>query len=156
MNKKYIVRLIDDERQRLLQLTATGKAAADKIKHANILLQADANGPNWADDKMAQAFHCHCKTVRNIRQRFVEQGLDAALARKPQTTLSRQRILDGNQEAHLIALHCSPPPKGRGKWPLRLLADKLIELEIVECISDETVRQTLKKTFSPPPYKSAG
>ena len=148
MNKKYIVRLSDEERQELIDLTSTGKAAAFKIKHAHILLQVDTNGPNQADHDVAKVFHCHTNTVRNVRQRFVEQGLEAALARKPQDPASRHRTLDGTQEAHLIALRCSDPPQGHSKWTLRLLADQLVELNVVETISHETVRQTLKKMSS--------
>jgi transposase len=146
MNKTYIVRLTDDERQGLLQLIKSGKAAAYRIKHAYILLHVDANGPNWSDAHVAQALPCHGNTVRNVRQRFVEQGLEAALMRKKQVKPSRQRLLDGAQEAHLIALRCSQPPEGQAKWTLKLLADKLVELEVVKTISYETVRQTLKKT----------
>ena len=156
MNKKYLVRLTDDERQHLIHMTKIGKTAAYKIKHAHILLQVDANGPNWSDEHVAKAFRCHGNTVRNVRQRFVEQGLEAALARKKQSTPSRQRLLDGAKEAHLIALRCSQPPKGQAKWTLQLLADKLVELAIVETISYETVRQTLKKTRSNRTCASAG
>ena len=102
MNKTYIVRLTD-ERQELLPLTRSGKAAAYKIKHAHILLQVDANGPHWSDAHVATALHCHSNTVRNVRQRFVEQGLAAALARKKPAKPSRQCLLDGAKEAHLIA-----------------------------------------------------
>jgi transposase len=156
MNKKYIVRLTEDERQQLLQLTKTGKTAAYKIKHAHILLQVDANGPHWSEEQVATAFRCHGNTVRNIRQRFVEQGLEAALARRPQVKRSRQRLLDGAKEAYLIALRCSPPPTGVAKWTLQLLADKLVALHVVERISYETVRQTLKKTRASHTCKSAG
>jgi transposase len=156
MNKKYIVRLGDEERQQLIDLTSTGKAAAYKIKHANMLLQVDADGPNQADHDVAKTFHCHVNTVRNVRQRFVEQGLEAALARKPQERLSRQRALDGRQEAHLIALRCGEPPAGHSKWSLRLLADQLVKLDIVDTISHETVRQVLKKMRSNRICKSAG
>jgi transposase len=148
MNKKYIVRLTEDERQQLVPLTKSGKTAAYKIKHAHILLQVDANGPKWSDEHVAKAFRCHGNTVRNVRQRFVEQGLEAALARKKQSTPSRPRLLDGAKEARLIALRCSLPPEGQAKWTLQLLADKLVELAVVETISYETVRQTLKKTRS--------
>ena len=156
MNKKYIVRLNDEERQQLIELTSTGQAAAYKIKHANILLQVDADGPHQADHHVAKTFHCHVNTVRNVRQRFVEQGLEAALARSPQAQPSRQHVLDGRQEAHLIALRCSEPLQGHGKWTLRLLADQLVALDIVESISHETVRQALKKTRSNRTSKSAG
>jgi len=156
MNKTYIVRLTDDERQELLQLTKSGKAAAYKIKHAHILLQVDANGPNWSDEHVAKAFHCHGNTVRNVRQRFVEQGLEAALVRQKQVKPSRQRRLDGAKEAHLIALRCSQPPAGQAKWTLKLLADQLVALHVVETISYETVRQTIKKTSSSRTYTSVG
>src|SRR4029453_7738414 len=145
LNKKYIVQLTADERQQLVHLTKTGKTAAYKIKHAHILLQGGANGPTWCDEQVATAFRCHGNTVRNVRQRFVAQGLAAALARRPQANPSRQRLLDGATEAHLIALRCSQPPTGVAKWTLQLLADKLVALNVVEKISYETVRQTLKK-----------
>jgi hypothetical protein len=121
MNKKYIVRLTDDERQQLVHVTKIGKTAAYKIKHAHILLQVDANGPNWSDAHVAKAFRCHGKTVRNVRQRFVEQGLGAALTRKKPSTPSRQRLLDGAKEAHLIAWRCGPPPKARPSGPYSCL-----------------------------------
>ena len=148
MNKKYIVRLTDDERQHLVHMTKSGKTAAYKIKHAHILLPVDANGPHGSDEHVANDFRCHGNTVRNVRQRFVEQGVEAALARQKQRTTSRQRLLDGAQEAHLIALRCGPPPQGQAKWTLQLLADQLVALHVVETISYETVRQTLKKTSS--------
>jgi hypothetical protein len=156
MNKTYVVRLAEDERQALIRFTKRGQAAAYKIKHAHILLQVDANGPNKSDEHVANALHCHGNTVRNVRQRFVEQGLEAALVRKRQTKPSRQRLLDGAKEAHVIALRCGPPPKGYAKWTLKLLADKLVELDVVETISYETVRQTLKKTRSSRTYTSVG
>jgi len=155
-NKTYIVRLTDDERQALLQWTRKGTAAAYKIKHAHILLHVDANGPNAADEHVAKALHCHGNTVRNVRQRFVAQGLEAAVVRKKHTKLSRQRLLDGAKEAHLIALRCGPPPQGQAKWTLQLLADKLVELNVVETISYETVRQTIKKMSSSRTCKNVG
>jgi transposase len=148
MNKKYIVRLTDEERKDLLEMTAHGKQAAYKIKHALILLQADANTANWSDEKIAEAFHTHLNTVRNVRQRFVEQGLTSALARKKQEQPSRPRCLDGRAEAHLIALHCSPAPEGSTRWTLKLLAEHLVELEIVESVSTQTIWRTLKKMNS--------
>lgn len=156
MNKKYIVRLTDDERQQLVHMTTIGKTAAYKIKHAHILLQVDANGPNWSDEHVANAFRCHGNTVRNVRQRFVEHGLEAALARKKQHTPSRPRLLDGAKEAHLIALRCGPPPQGHAAWTLQVLADHLVALHVVETISYETVRQTLKKTSSSRTCTSVG
>lgn len=146
MNKKYIVRLSEEERGELERLITKGKAAVYKIRHAHILLKADADGPAWTDPRIAEAFSCHARTVEGIRRRFVEQGTRAALNRKKRAMPPREKILDGAKEARLIALSCSQPPKGRGRWTLHLLADRMVELEIVESISHETVRRTLKKT----------
>lgn len=148
--KKYRVTLTAEERQQLHQLIAADKAAARKLAHARILLKADAapGGPAWPDDRIAQAIEVNRTTVERVRQRFVEQGLEAALVRKPQDRPSRERKLDGAAEARLVALACSDPPAGRSAWTLQLLADKLVELQIVDSISDETVRQMLKKTNS--------
>jgi transposase len=146
--KKYRVTLTAEERQGLQDLIAAGKASAQKLAHARILLKADAapGGPAWTDDHIAEAVEVSHATVERVRQRFVEQGLEAALVRTPQDRPSRQRKLDGRAEAHLIALACSRPPEGRDEWTMQLLADKLVELEVVDSISDETVRRTLKKT----------
>jgi transposase len=148
--KKYKVTLTTDERQSLHDLIGAGKAAALKLAHARILLKADAapEGPAWIDDRIAEALEVNLTTVERVRQRFVEQGLAAALDRKKQDRPSRERKLDGAGEARLIALACSQPPRGRAAWTLRLLADQLVELEIVDTISTETVRQVLKKTNS--------
>lgn len=146
MPKRYIVRLSEAEQQTLKDLVSIGKSAAYKIKHANILLTIDVNGPGWTDERTAQAFNCHRNTVANLRQRLVEQGLEAALQRKPQQTPSRQPVCDGDSEAKLIALRCGEPPVGYARWTLRLLADKVVEQEIVPAICHETVRQVLKKT----------
>jgi hypothetical protein len=146
MSKRYIVRLSDEERQELQDLVSTGKAAAYKIKHANILLNIDVNGQEWTDEEAAIAFSCHCNTVANLRQRLVEQGLESAVERKPSKTPPRQRVCDGESEAKLIALRCGAPPVGQARWTLRLLADKAVELAIVPAICHETVRQVLKKT----------
>jgi transposase len=145
MNKKYIVRLSDEEREQVAELTRTGKAAAYKIRHAQILLKADADGPAWTDERIAESFSVSVNTVLSVRQRLVEQGLEAALNRKKQAHPSRSPRLDGEGEARLIALRCSAPPTGHARWTLRLLADQAVVLEIVEAISHETVRQTLKK-----------
>jgi transposase len=146
--KKYIVTLAADERQTLLDLIAAGKAAAMKLAHARILLKADAadGGPAWPDRRIAEALEVSDATIERVRQRFVEQGLEAALARKPQARPSRQTTLDGRAEARLIALACSAPPDGRAVWTMQMLADKLVELEVVPTVSDETVRRSLKKT----------
>jgi len=148
MAKKYIVRLSSEEREVLESLVRKGKTQAYRIKHANILLAVDADGSNWSDEEAAEAFGCHMNTVSNVRQRLVEEGLEAAVGRKKQKSPSRERILDGEKEAKLIALACSEPPEGRSKWTLQLLADKLVTLEVVDSICDQTVRRTLKKTNS--------
>lgn len=146
MNKKYIVRLTQDERKQLEELVSKGKAAARKIKHANILLKIDADGESWTDEKAANVFFVHQSTVCSIRQRFVEEGLEFALNRKKQSQPSRKPLIDGEKEARLIALSCSKPPEGYARWTLRLLSDKMVAMEIVDSISHETVRSALKKT----------
>jgi transposase len=146
VNKKYLVRLTEAERDELEGLVSKGKGEAYRIKHANILLMTDVNGPNMSDEQVAEALVCHANTVRNVRQRLVEKGLDAALERKKQEYPSRMKILDGKKEARLIAVSCGKPPAGRARWTVRLLADKLVELEIVDAISAATVCRTLKKT----------
>ena len=145
MRKKYIIRLTGEERQQLKDMVSKGKAAAYKIKHANIMLMADANVERRSDKEIAKALSVHANTVRGVRQRFVEQGREAALERKKQSRPSREPLLDGEQEARLIALRCSAPPPGYSRWTLHLLADQLVELEVVQSISHETVRKVLKK-----------
>jgi transposase len=148
--KKYVVTLTDEERQSLHALASAGKASALKLTRARILLKADqaAGGPAWPDERIAEALDAGLSTIARVRQRFVEAGLEAALSRKPQDRPSRPRKLDGRAEARLIAVACSAPPAGRREWTLRLLADRLVELEVVESVSDETVRRVLKKTNS--------
>ena len=154
--KKYIVRLTEAEREGLRALTRKGKAAAYKIKHANILLNANADGSAWTDKRIAEAVGCHVRTVENVRRRCVLEGLGAALQRKEQTRPRRERKLDGDGEARLIALACSEPPEGRDRWTLELLADALVRLRVVDSICAQTVRRTLKKTNSNPTASSAG
>ena len=144
--KKYIVRLSDEERQQLNDLVNKGKAPAYKIRHAHILLKADADDQNWKDADIADAFGCHRTTIEEVRRRLVTQGLEAALGRKKRETPPTPRRLDGESEARLVALACGQAPAGRAKWTMRLLADKLVELEIVESVSHTTVWETLKKT----------
>ena len=146
--KKYLVTLTPEERQHLTKLVSAGKRSARTLTRARILLKADQadGGPAWEDAAIAEALGCGHRTVERLRQRFVEQGLGAALSHKPQDRPSRPRKFDGAAEARLIALACSQPPKGRARWTLKLLADRLVELEVVESVSDETVRRTLKKT----------
>jgi transposase len=148
--KKYKVTLTTEERQQLQELIAAGKAAALRLTHARILLKADAadGGPAWPDARIAEAVEVSIATVERLRQRFVEQGLEAALARKKQDRPSRPRKLDGRAEARLIALACSAPPEGRTEWTMQLLADQLVELQVVDTVCDETVRRALKKTRS--------
>lgn len=146
MNKRYIVRLTSEEREYLEDFVSKGIRAAYKIKHANILLKANADGPGWPDERIAEAFTSHIGTVRNVRQRFVEQGLEAALERKKRSVPPRERIMDGEKEARLLAIACSEPPEGRSRWTLNMLAEEMVRLDIVEDISYETVRRTLKKT----------
>src|SRR6266513_4423423 len=147
--KVYRVKLTPEERAQLMELLSKGKAAARTLMHARILLKADEGdaGPRLSDTAIAEALEVNRSTVERVRIRCVEGGVEAALRPRP----SRQvhpRKLDGVQEAHLVTLPCSPAPKGRGRWSLRLLADKLVELEIVDDISHETVRQTPKNTNS--------
>jgi transposase len=146
---KYIVRLTNAERHTLQQLVVGPRVARDKALRARMRLKADVDGPSWHDRQIAEAFEVGVSTIHRLRQRFVEDGLDAALTRQPPAR-TKPRTLDGAQEAHLVAIACSQAPKGRASWTLRLLAEKLVELEIVEAIGRETVRQTLKKMISSP------
>jgi len=147
MKKKYIVTLTPTERQILQTMVSKGKAAARKLTHARILLKADArDGPeSWNDDEIAEGLVVGRATVERVRKQFVEDGLEAALERR-QPRRQYRRKLDGDQEAHLIALACSQAPEGRSRWTLRLLADRMIALEEVDHLSYETVREVLKKT----------
>ena len=149
MSKRYVVRLTGEERASLQRLVSAGKAAARKILHAHVLLQADegSDGPGWPDTQISEALSVHPNTVAGIRERFVERGLEAALNRKKQDRPSRLPKLDGKGEARLIALRCGAPPEGRNGWTLQLLADRLVALQVVDSLSYETVRRTLKKTF---------
>jgi transposase len=149
MQKKYPVVLTDTQRTELQQLIATGAAPTRHLAHARILLKADQSpaGPSWVDDAIADALEISQSTVSRVRKQFVEQGMSAALNRRmPRRPYTRK--LDGAQEAHLIAVACSTPPAGQARWSLRLLADKLVELEVVEAVSYQTVRRVLKKTNS--------
>lgn len=146
MEKKYIVRLTDEERKTLREVINKLKGSSQKVRRAQILLKADAEGPNWTDHKIAEAFSCRTQTVESLRQRLVTEGFDVALCGQPRVKPPREKRLDGEQEARLIAMRLGEPPPGFANWSLRLLADQIVELEIVETISHETVRQTLKKT----------
>ena len=145
MNKKYIVRLSDKERQELVTVISKLKGTSQKVKRAQILLKADANGPNWPHHQIAEAYLCRLKTVSNVCKSLVERGFDITLNGKKRDKPPREKLLDGKQEAKIIALRLSEPPKGYSNWSLRLIADKAVELSIVESISHTTVRNTLKK-----------
>ena len=146
MQKKYVVELTGEERRQLEELVNKGKSLARKIEHARILLKADqgAQGPGWTDEQIAQAYDVSPLTVGRIRQRLVEYGLEDALVRRQQEQASRRK-LDGAAEAKLIALACGRPPQGRRRWTIRLLADSIVELNIVDSVGRETLRKTLKK-----------
>lgn len=146
MVKKYIVRLSVEEREVLEDVIKKLKGSSEKVRRAQILLKADADGPNWIDERIAEAFSCRVSTVEQIRYRFVTEGFEPTLSRKKRDTPPRNKVLNGEQEAKIIATRLGSPPNGFGSWSLRLLADKAVELEIVDSISYETVRQTLKKT----------
>jgi transposase len=148
MVKRYVVRLTEEERNALVEILGRERLGAQKRRRAQALLKADAGpaGPAWVDTRIAEAFGVSVVMVEHLRQRYVLEGFEAALERKKQCRPSRQRILDGEKEARLVALCCGKVPAGRGRWTLRLLADELVELEIVDSISHETVRQVLKKT----------
>ena len=141
--KRYVVTLTEDERAQLHTLTKKGRVSARTLSRAHVLLQADSGA---TDNGIAAALHIGTATVERIRKRFVEEGLEAALHERPRP--GSRRKLEGKQEAFLIALACSSPPEERSCWTMQLLADKLVELRVVEAISDETVRRTLKKTCS--------
>ena len=145
MPKKYIVRLSECEREELRSVVKKLTGSSQKVRRAQVLLKADASGPNWTDERIAEAFYCRTKTVENIRKRLVEQGFEVALNGKRRQSAPTAKLLDGDQEAQVIAMRLGHPPKGYANWSLRLLARKVVELEIVESVSHETVRQTLKK-----------
>ena len=145
MSKKYIVRLTDEERQELVAVITKLKGTSQKVKRAQILLKANADGPNWSCNQIAEAFLCRLRTVTKVRKSFVERGFDITLNGKKRDSPPRAKLLDGEQEAKIIALRLSDPPEGYSNWSLRLIAEKAVELEIVESISHTTVSTTLKK-----------
>ena len=146
MNKKYIVRLSDEERAICQEVIKKLKGSSQKSRRARILLKADADGPAWPDAKVAEAFDCRVQTVENLRKRLVTEGFELALEGKKRQNPPTPAKLDGVGEAKLIALRLGKPPAGYGRWSLQLLADELVALEVVDSISHETVRQALKKT----------
>ena len=151
-NKKYVVKLSQEERERLGAMLSSGRRSTQTLTKARILLKADASeaGEGWTDGEIAAALDTCVNTVGNVRRQFVEEGFEATLARKYNPNSARPRIFDGGAEAKLIALACSPAPEGFARWSLRLLEEKVVELNIVEKASDNTIGRTLKKTFSNP------
>ena len=145
--KKYVVELTREERRGLKELVKKGKAAAYKIKHANILLKADQakGGPAWTDKQIAEAFGCHVTTVVNLRKRFVKEGFEAAMGRR-QEGVGRPKKLDGDVEAQMTVIACSDPPEGHQRWTVRLIADRLVELQLMDQCSHVTVHRAMKKT----------
>ena len=146
MQKKYIVRLSDSERQAAEEIVKRLKGTSQKVRRAQILLQSDVDGPNWTDIQIAEAYRCRRQTVENVRQRFVERGFEECLNRKRRDKPPTAKILNGKQEAKIIAMRLGSPPGGYANWSLRLLARKVVELGVAESVSHETVRQTIKKT----------
>lgn len=146
MQKKYIVRLTEAERKTLQEVVKKLKGSSQQVRRAQILLKADADGPAWTDQQIAEAYGCRRQTVENVRERLVTEGFEIALRGKRPVEPPRKPVLDGERQAKVIALRLGPPPKGFANWSLRLLAEKAVELEIIETVSHETVRRTLKKT----------
>jgi hypothetical protein len=146
MNKKFIVRLCDEERIVCREIIKKLKGSSQKVRRAQIMLKADADGPAWSDAKIAEAFDCRVQTIENIRRRLVVDGFEQALERTKRADPPTPCKLDGTAEAKLIAMRLGKPPAGYGHWTLHLLADEMVALEIVDSISHETVRQVLKKT----------
>jgi hypothetical protein len=145
MNKKYIVRLSDAERRVCDNVVKKSKGSSQKARRAQILLKSDAGGPAWTDEEISEAFGCRAQTVENVRRRFVTESFESALEGQKRDTPPTPPILDGEAEAKVIAMRLGKPPAGYGRWTLRLLAEQVVELEIVESISHETIRTTLKK-----------
>ena len=146
MNKRYIVRLSDEERAVCQEIVQRLKGTSEKVRRAQVLLKSDADGPGWPDAKIAEAYGCTVRMVEKLRERLVTDGFDVAVERKKRATPPTPHKLDGVGEAKLIAMRLGQPPAGYGRWSLQLLADEMVALEVVESICPETVRQTLKKT----------
>lgn len=146
MNKKFIVRLSDEERRVCREVIKRLKGSSQRVRRAQVLLKADADGPGWTDRKIAEAFSCRVQTVENLRKRLVTEGFELALEGKKRQEPPTPPKLDGEAEAKLIAMRLGKPPAGYGHWTLQLLADELVALEVVDAISHETVRKVLKKT----------
>jgi len=145
MRKKYIVRLSIEERSVLEEIIKKLKGSSERVRRAQILLKADADGPGWMDKQIAEAFNCRTRTVEKVREALVTEGFEVALNGKKRELPPRKKLLSGEQEAKLIAIRLGSPPDGFANWSLRLLTEQIVELEIVDSISHETVRRTLKK-----------
>ncbi len=145
-SKKYVVRLTDAERQTLQQVIGKFKGTSQKVRRAQVLLKADADGPDWTDARIADAFGCRTQTAENVRERLVTRGFELTLNGQPHPKPPREKVLDGEQEAKVIAMRLGTPPPGFANWTLRLLAERVVALEIAKSISYETLRRTLKKT----------
>jgi len=156
--KKYVVRLSGEERERLEAVIRKGKSSAQRVLKARVLLKADvsASGEGWSDSRIIDALETSASMVYRVRKQLVEEGFEEVLSRKQRATPAVRRIFDGEKEAKLIALACSKPPPGRVRWTLRLLENKVVELNIVDRASDSTIGRTLKKTFSSPIADSNG
>ena len=156
--KRYVVKLSGEEREQLEALLGKGRSAAQRLLKARILLKADVSeaGEGWSDSRIVEALETNLSMVYRVRKQLVEEGFEAVLSRKPRATPPVPRIFDGEKEAKLIALACSKPPKGRARWTLRLLENKVVELGIVDRASDSTIGRTLKKTLSSPIAGSNG
>ena len=146
MNKKYLVRLTEEERGICAETVKKLKGTSEKVRRAQVLLKADADGPAWGDSQISEAFGCTTRMIEKLRMRFVTEGFEKTLSRQPRATPPTPNLLNGEQEAKLIAMRLGRPPAGFGRWTLHLLADQLVALEVVDSISHETVRLTLKKT----------
>ena len=156
MRKKFVVRLTEEERESLRDITKQRKGSREKVRRADILLMADADGPNWSDGPISEAFKCSVQTVENVRRRFVTDGFELAVNGVRRRSAPTPKKLDGRQEAEIIALRLGVPPKGYATWSLRLLARKAVELDIADSVSHETVRKTLKKTDLPQRRSTTG
>lgn len=156
MPKKYIVRLTDAERAQLTEVVRKLKGSSQKVRRAQVLLKADADGPAWTDARIAEAFGCRVQTIEKLRERLVTRGFAVALHGQPRERPPRAPVLDGAQEARVIALRLGPPPPGFANWSLRLLAGRVVELGIAPAVSHETVRRALKKTGSRAACSSTG
>lgn len=145
MKKKYIFRLSEEEKSILQEIVKKLKGSSQRVRRAQILLKADADGPNWTDQRIAEAFDCRTQTVENVRESLCLNGFEIALNGKKREEPPRKKLLDGEQEAKIIAMRLGPPPAGFSNWTLKLLAERVVALEITESISHETIRTTLKK-----------